>query len=1077
MRSKVLTFTLAAACMAVSVSGSAKTCNTFPPLLPPRADAVMKAPQRAPLNQEAKAGLKVFGATQMDYYRKRSFVNYYENKYDLERLNNIYDDNDNKEHPDLYYINAGAYDSDNDCYYAYKVEYYTIGITYAYQWIKVNPKDGSWEVVKKLDNKEHDATPLYDMAYSPYDGEMWGLVQNVDGQIKSCIGLVDLTNSRVNDLIQLDQYYFAAAFDYDGNLYAVRWDLDKDSKLIGTRLDTFDRNFKVTGSHVLKVDGQAYLSYFQHGLDFDYSTGDLIWAATDADGKQKMIRINPDTYETENLGNVGFGETMIGIYVPYHTAADRMAPAMAKNLGFTVDANGQNNVTINWTNPTTTWNRKSLSDLKSVEVYRDTYPGTPIATLDAAGKEGQQMSYEDKGASKGVHTYYIIPVNAKGRGVQVAVEAYVGRDVPGPVNDLKVTAKDNAKSVEISWTAPTTGDSEGWFDKTITYDIVRMPGNTSVATGVQGLSYVDANIPEAQYYTYTVTPVTSDGRGTPATSDGILAGASLLVPFETDFSSRSDGERFRSFDNFGPSGAYEYTNNTSVPGTMAMCFRYNSGSNVTLSSPPMKLEKGKTYRVDWFFSFGGYGKQVKDRYDHIRIVGGTAANDADMTEILADYPEFLTEYIGKKNQISVYFESPVDGDYCIGFKVMTTDSDRINDWAYVTGFAIDEAPANDLQALDMAYPVHVSRVNDNVFDVTVYNNGSNDQDDYKVEVGISQLDGTFKPFATAQQVPVVKSHQSAVVRVVGHPDEFGIQDIAARVVLENDGNSRNDMTGLKEVELATIPAFNYTATHAESEHESTSVPFYTYMSNTLTQSIYTPEMLKLDNEENEIVGLAWEYFAETDVNDANVKVYLGTTERTSYHNVRPAFITEGNQLMFSDVIKIEEGHNKWMVALFDDSKPFKIGKDQNLVVTVDTEETAANGTFPVHFNTFNNHNTPFAFDDLIHTLCASNNGAIDINSVSEFNKLLELPVLHVALKGTVGIDEVTDYNTLSVRVFGDKVFFSPDVKEAAVYDINGRLMQRVAVNGVMSLEVAGGVYLLRATDGLGNAKTVKFVVR
>ena len=39
------------------------------------------------------------------------------------------------------------------------------------------------------------------------------------------------------------------------------------------------------------------------------------------------------------------------------------------------------------------------------------------------------MTYVDEGASNGVHKYYVVPVNAKGRGVPRNIDAFVGRDV------------------------------------------------------------------------------------------------------------------------------------------------------------------------------------------------------------------------------------------------------------------------------------------------------------------------------------------------------------------------------------------------------------------------------------------------------------------------------------------------------------------------------------------------------------------------------------------------------------------------------------------------------------------------
>lgn len=1080
------TITMAFAALMAATPVAARKADAFPerfvkPELPRTTQ-----PQRAPLNQATKLGTKVFGATSIDYNRARSFVNYYENRYDLEKLNPIFDENEAASaSPELYMINAGAYNPSDGYYYAYKVKYYTIGITYSHQWLKVNPADGKWEVVAELEDKAHYSTPLYDMAYSPYDDEMYGLVQNDDGQIKSRIGLIDMSNSAVTDLIQLDEYYFAMAFDYDGNLYAIRWDYDKDKNLTGTRLDVFDKDFKVEKSMPILIDGKAYKSYFQHGLDFDYTTGELIWAATDDQGTQKMVRITPETGATTNYGGVGYGEIMLALHVPYTTAAHRAAPAKANGLDFTIDPNGENNVTIAWTNPSTTWNRKTLSDLTSVRIYRDKHEGAPISTIDATGKEGSQMSFTDKGASTGVHRYYVIPVNAKGEGVETYVEAYVGRDVPGQVSNLSVAAKDNGKSVEIIWSAPSTGASEGWFDKKITYDIERLPDHTRIVSGVNALSYTDKDIAESQFYSYVVTPVTSDGRGEPRTSEGILAGGSLKVPFHTEFATEPEAERFLSFTKFGAQSVFQYSHNNTKPGTMAMRYMYEDENNATLSSPPMNLTKGKTYRVDWHFTLNRYGHSFEDTYNHFRILGGTAPNAQEMTTVLADHPDFLSVKKPESFVITTYFESPVDGDYCVGFNVATNDQNRKEDWIYVTGFAISESPADDLAAEKLNCPLIVSANTDNYFDVEVYNNGTNTQSEYKVEVGIYRLDGVFEPFASTSEVPEIASHKTKTVRVKGKTDKYGIQDIAARVVLDADGNSHNDLSAFHTVKVEAGAAYNFHADDKESNHQDSGIPMSLYYSNSTTQTIYTADMLGLDDDQTPIGGLAWEYISSKDISNVHLKVYLNTTDQDSYNTNSPTYISDGNKLVFDGNVNLkkDEGDNmyKWMNISFTENT-YMVPAGKNLVVTVFMEETASNGDFPTLFKVFNSPNAgPGTSDEHTHTLASRDSQGFNLSNPGKILSYCEIPTLHLGFNGNMREVEgvAADASGMDAWISAKAIRFSGNVAYASVYDMAGRMLRAAAVgaDSTMPISLCNGVYILKMQNAAGNVKTVKFVIR
>ena len=1076
MKKQLLTLTLAAAALTQGFAAM-PSVTSFPPVNMPEGGASTRSGMmRAPLNQDAAKGMKVFGSTFADYNMVRNFANYYQNQYSLEKLNTVFNSNDRfSETPSLYMIFAGAYCPDDGYYYAYRVQYYTIGIAYSDAWMRVNPTDGSWEIVSELEDKAHEDTYLYDLAYSPFDGEMFGLVQNADGQVKSRVGKINMENSEVTDMIQLDDYYYAIAFDYDGNMYGVRWKYGSDNTVNGTMLDVFDSNFKVAKSTEIKVNGASYPTYYQHGLDFDYTTGDLIWSATNMEGYQHMVHLNPDTAEGQEWGAVGYSESMIGLYVPYTTASHREAPAVVTDKAFTIDPQGADKVTLTWTNPSTTWNRKPLTDLQKVVIYRDEHKGTPVGEVAAAGQEGKAASFTDTGTTKGVHKYYIIAVNAKGEGVESSIEAYVGHDVPGPVQDITARAIDGGKSAEISWSAPVTGDSNGWFDPNLTYDIVRLPDNVQVATGLTATTYTDSDIPEAKYYSYQITAISADGKGTPAVSNGVLAGASLAIPFATNFQNDVEANRFSSFDNFGTPNLFEYDFNGNDPSGKCMKFLYDKASDATLASPKMNVTKGKNYRVEWTFTLNRFGQSFEDTYHHLRVVGGTEPTYEAMSDLLQDYPQFHSTYNHQEFTLTTYFTAPVDGDYCVGLNVKVEDQSRKEDWIYVTGFSISERFADDLAVTGFDCPVIVSAVDDNYFDVQVHNAGTTAQKDYNVQVGISRLDGTFVPFATTSDVPELAADAKATVRVAGKPAEYGVQDIMARVVMDNDANKLNDDSELCETLVNGALPYNYTVTIPGTEWFDTQMPIYTWYSNTLCQTIYTPALLGLPEGENQIGGLAWEYRSNEDMPNVKLRVELTTFDRDYYGANRPVYVTEGLTKVFDGTVNLEEGSNHWMYITFPDNT-FAYDGTKNLVVTTYTEAPSST-TFPLQFVLFNSPSALLDTDSNTHTLVSRNDGDIDIATAKKFS-YQEYPKLHVALKSeNSGINGIVGQGEFGLSVRGNSVLFSGDVRSAAVYDMNGRLMRTAALNGAasMDLNLAPGVYVIMARDAAGNVKTLKFM--
>lgn len=1033
-----------------------------------------KGIMRAPLNQERAKGLKVFGTTQIDYDRIRHFVNYYQNQYMLEKLQWI----SREDEPGIstirnfHCIYAGAYNPDDGFYYAYKVKQYTFEYE-AYQWLKVDPRTGEWSVITELPRDAHFNDYLYDMAYSVYDGEMFGLTQSNDGTVTSRIAVMDLADSSMKDYVQLKEYYFAMAFDYDGNLYAIRWRHNANGDIIGTNLDEFDGDFNVKKSTEIKVNGAEFLPYYQHGLDFNYTTGELVWAATDSDGNQKMVVIDPDTYETTDLGHVGYSENMIGLYVPYETATHREAPAKVDRLSVLRNRDGAETVTISWRNPTKTWNRKDLTDLSEVYVYRDSRDSEPVGKVDVKGKEGATARYVDN-APQGVHMYYIRAVNAKGIGVTDSIEGFSGHDVPGKVSNLAVETIDEGHGVRISWGLPETGDSEGWYDSNLTYTVTRMPGNVVVAKDIAETTFDDKEIKEAQFYTYTVVPKSADGEGTPSTSTGILAGASLVIPFETSFETADEAARFSSVDLFGVNNLYSYGYGPDGK-THSMHYTYNNTNDIALMSPPLSVEKGKKYHVSYTYILSRFGRSFEDYYNNFRIIAGDALNYESLTVVAADIKDQLTEKNHETFTVDGYFEAPADGEYYVGLQLLTEGKNN-DAWIDVTNFRITPSPDNDLAVTRVDVPAFVSSSDDNYIDVTVYNNGSNPQSNYKVEAGVSQLNGTFVPFASTTDVPTIASHESATIRIKGRASVSGIQDVQAHVVLEGDGFADNDFSDYIEVEFYDGPAYNFHAADDDSEWEDTSYPFYLYTSNSMSQSIYPASMIAFDVENPEIAALAWEYRSERDIDDLDLEIYLGQTDKTYYPENSPRALKD-QTLVFKGTLALKEGSN-WLTAEFAD-KSFNADPSKNLVVTIICHETSANGEFPALFKVINSPQTGDRHcDGLNHSVRYFGNAPFDFGSSSVYSDK-HMAKLHVALKTKEsGVQEV-DANGMNITVNGKTLYVEGDPCTIEVFDLSGRILCNLPVKGSTSvtLPVATGVYIVKAIKADGNEVTRKVVIR
>ena len=464
------------------------------------------------------------------------------------------------------------------------------------------------------------------------------------------------------------------------------------------------------------------------------------------------------------------------------------------------------------------------------------------------------------------------------------------------------------------------------------------------------------------------------------------------------------------------------------------------------------------------------------KQNHFRFVGGDGLSYDKLTNVIADFKNVSDKSYTKTTR-SAYFESPVDGDYNLAFQILT-DNDNDMGWIYITDFSIVECPDNDLEVEKLDAAKYLSKENENYFDVTVLNNGANTQSDYKVEVGVQALNGTFTPFASTTDVPTLAPYESKVVRVKGNAGYNGIHDLQAHVVLEGDGNPINDYSELQEVEFMDGAAFNNTAVVEETMWIDSNRPFQLFSTYSASQAIYTYDIFGFDESKNEqyIGALAWEYKSEKDIDDTHVKVYLGLTDKEYYKSGKQKGIG-GQTLVYEGVVPISEGSH-WLMVNFSNNT-FTLPAGKNLIVTVECEESAANGSFPVLFNVYNSGSSDSdLLDTNIHSLRFNSNSPFSYDSTDMWDEK-EIPVLHVATGSkNTGIG-TTAFDSLNVRVQGRTAFVSGNVASLCLYDMNGRKLLNASVSDGQSvkLPVAPGAYILRAADAQGNASVTKVIIR
>lgn len=1091
----------------LSVVGmTAQRFSSFPPLSKGEVSE-MPRPLKVSPNQDKESGVKMYGATNSDGTMYCSWTSF--RSLNLNSINRHFtwidaigdDDFDrgrvipatgayNPEDGKYYVMISFVY----DCVWAYRQ-------VYNYEpdhWFSIDIKNSpegpavmlntlqSYATAQGWDSYSMDPNAPHwglwmDMAFDPVDGVMYAMAQSEEtiteeNPFHSALVQVSLSDGMYRVKKQLSgKYYLGFTYDMDGKIYAARWTEDASGDIVGSAIVELDRSTWQETRVVaeLRKDGLPFQLCYNGTLEVDRTTGDLYYAGCDYNnGYQYLFKIDPTTGENTCLGSFTYNN-ITGLHIPYLEADSRDCPARVENLKTAFAEGGINEITLTWTNPSKQWNLEELESLTGVRIYRDDIESEPIADLTEGVTVGGDMSYVDKTAEQGLHTYYLIPYSDKGDGVVDNIAAFVGRDLPG--NPVITQAYANTPDrAYIEWTAPETGANDGWFDaSSLKYTVVRSDGEIVVDKTTQ-LSVSDtpgAGVPMG-LYTYKVTALNDDGTGLSSETERMMFGSAYTVPFTFDFDDETQKSSFTGYSRTGSLWtADEYNPRWS--------YDYGGGSvNDYLFTPQFVLQGGHKYRTTWNVSF--YTQYTAHRFRF--TVGKT--KDAQTSYANEEYDETISGEVYQAHDFSNTFTADEDGEYYLGLNLVTQTGQW--DYIYVNGMSIEEVFGNDLQAYSVYGFPKLNRGASQVYNVTVYNCGENTQSAYKVQTGYVTRKGEFIVLGETEDVPAVEGDSKVVVKVptTADYDSGSTFDLCARVVLEGDENTGNDISGSMTItmeDVEGVSGFNAEfvgTTKYEKDLGDNTIPFATYFAYTSSVSIYPAEMLNYETDNNLVISrIGFVCDANLDIPSVNMKVYIGETTQSQFVGspVGNPILPSSLSLVFDGTVEtyIWSGQRCGLSVTLDQTYTYDPGK--NLVVAVSVENLYGNGViWGPHWVGWDRD---LGFARSIR--CYSLEWPSNLTNVYPLSDS-PLPDLHLAVSELSGVDTVDlSDSALTVKVVGKTVYLSGDATSLRVVDLAGRVVDTRVLNGEHSvtLDVPAGVYVISAADSSGDRQVVKASIR
>lgn len=370
--------------------------------------------------------------------------------------------------------------------------------------------------------------------------------------------------------------YVALACSYEGQLYAIDvdygdlWSIDK---FTGAATD-----IGYTGERVSE-DLQS--------MEFDHETNTLYWA-----GYNFWGTIDTSTGAAEGISKLGNYAQVVGLYIPFKKTNPN-APAEISDLQITPGANGELSAELSWTNPSLTFGGNKLTNLTKIEIYRNEQLVHEITNPAI----GEKSNWQDTGIQQnGSVVYRITAINNEGTSSTTAQAIFIGRDVPAAPSQLSLIVLDENRA-KITWSTPQTGANGGWIDASaLTYKITRLPDSIVVAETTTGNEYIDNSITKLNIYSYQIQAITPDGAGPTATTDRLVMGPALTVPYRCNFATDDQFALWNVID--ANNDEYTWKRETTLA---AAYYYYNedgeTGGDDWLVSSPIHLEKNKIYRL------------------------------------------------------------------------------------------------------------------------------------------------------------------------------------------------------------------------------------------------------------------------------------------------------------------------------------------------------------------------------------------------------------------------------------------------------------------------------------------------
>lgn len=831
----------------------------------------------------------------------------------------------------------------------------------------------------------------------------------------------------------------------------------------------------IFGWSSLEMDRDNRVLYFTYSDINDYQP---YWSKIDIE--------TGEIISTELQG--GQQLSLNGLAIPYQVVPDN-SPANVTNLHLTAGINGNPSVSLSWTLPTGSYlDRSKNPEITEIHIYRGE---ELVATLDGDAEE-----YIDTEVPYGEYKYTVVAANAAGEGLREARSTFVGRDVPGNPGNVVLTAEE--ANATLTWTAPATGLHNGWYDNaSLAYNVVRMPDNVTVATGLTETTFTET-VTKTAGYSYVVTATNHEGVGGSTTSNLVSFGPELAVPFTHDFRDESIFKMWTVLDynQDGFTWKYDwYHNGHDRNPEDGKCPIYDACANKPADyfiSPAIATETGKQYKITYTWMNHNYIKNTDitnpiPTVEHLGWYNGDVSDMPGEGELTCFCESEISSQIGLKwHTFQGVFTATSDRQH-----IMASDLSPANEGiAYLKGVTVREYSEKDLAVTKVSGSVIANAGRELPINVTIKNEGNKLVRNFKVVV----YDENNESIAEQEFEQRIGSEESATVTVNWtSPTSTGLHHVYAKVLLDGDTYEEDNVVANPlDITVSKLESDFRTVGNIDMYHTNwINVSYPT----SLSQALYRADELQL--EKGKMItavgflyeghpGLAKFRNVEFDVSLGNSTLdkiydyYKFAADYSYYPRFLPGSYFEDASFFGSVPFNATSGYGQ---LLFPLDEPLIYDGDNIIIQVIRTESTLV---------TDEGYSPCFAFQSL--------DNHFEIDEIEDYDgrAMFKGSQTEIPTTGTTGVAVGSGLNNLPVLIIGYKDApegiegvktlagnLNVDAREGVLYldrvctditvtDLQGRTVAKVAKGQTIQLPAGvNGACVLNATLANGQAVNLK----